>query len=206
MYARSNTIRGLPQNVDAGIAYVTDEVMPTIQQLDGFVGLSMLADRVTGRCIVTASWHDLEAMQASREPLRPTRDRARDVFGGEYAVHEWEIAVLHRVRPTGEGGFCRVVWTRTDPINVTPLLELFRTQIVPATAETPGFCSLSLLRDPRAGISVSAVSYEDRASLDATRKDTMSIGIDLSRKVPFQVTEISEFEVVMAHLRVPETV
>ena len=206
MYARSNTIRGLPQNVDAGIAYVTDEVMPTIQQLEGFVGLSMLADRVTGRCIVTASWHDLEAMQASREPLRPTRDRARDVFGGEYAVHEWEIAVLHRVRPTVEGGFCRVVWTQADPVQMVPLLELFRSAVIPGAEAMAGFCSLSLLRDPRAGTSVSAVSYEDRASLDATRKDTMSIGIDLSRQVPFQVTEIAEFEVVMAHLRVPETV
>jgi hypothetical protein len=36
--------------------------------------------------------------------------------------------------------------------------------------------------------------------------NTMSIGVDLSRQVPFQVTEIAEFEVVMAHLRVPQTV
>jgi hypothetical protein len=206
MYARSNTIQGSPQRVDAGIAFVQDEVMPTVQALDGFVGLSMLADRVTGRCIVTASWRDLESMQASREALRPTRDRAREVFGGDYEVHEWEVAVVHRVRHTPEGGFCRVVWTRTDPVHMAPLLELFRTQIVPATAEPPGFCSLSLLRDLRAGTGVSAASYEDRPSFDAARMNTMSIGVDLSRQVPFQVTEIAEFEVVMAHLRVPETV
>ena len=45
MYARSTTVRGDPQSVDDGIAYVRDEVMPAVQQMDGCIGLSMLADR-----------------------------------------------------------------------------------------------------------------------------------------------------------------
>src|SRR5215213_5926439 len=47
MYARSTTIRGNPQQMDDGIAYVRDKVMPAIQQMDGSVGLSMFANRAS---------------------------------------------------------------------------------------------------------------------------------------------------------------
>src|SRR4051794_27159997 len=58
MYARSTTIHGDPGAVREGIAYVHDEVMPVLRAMDGCVGLSMLADRDSGRCIVTTSWRD----------------------------------------------------------------------------------------------------------------------------------------------------
>ena len=45
MYARSTTVLGDPSRIEAGIGYARDEVMPAMQQMDGFVGLSMLADR-----------------------------------------------------------------------------------------------------------------------------------------------------------------
>src|SRR4051794_25407802 len=45
MYARSTTMRGNPQAVDDLITTVRDEVMPMLTQLDGCVGVSLLADR-----------------------------------------------------------------------------------------------------------------------------------------------------------------
>ncbi len=83
MYARSTTIRGNPQSMDEGIAYVRDTVMPAVQQMDGCVGLSMLADRESGRCIVTAAWEDEAAMRASADGVSTLREQAREVMGGE---------------------------------------------------------------------------------------------------------------------------
>ena len=206
MYARSTTVLGDPSRIEAGIGYARDEVMPAMQQMDGFVGLSMLADRTSGRCIVTAAWRDLESMMTSRETARPLRDRAREVFGGSIEVHEWEIDVLHRVRPTDPGSWCRVVWTAADPARMAPLLDLFRTVVVPGAEQQAGFCSLSLLRDPRAGSSVTATTYDSRASLDASREASLALSAEIGGQIPFQVTDTAEFEVVMAHLRVPETV
>ena len=54
-------------------------------------------------------------MQGSRDRTRPLRDRAREVFSGTAEVHEWEIDVLHRVRPSDPGACARVVWTQADP-------------------------------------------------------------------------------------------
>ena len=42
MYARSTTVRGNPQSLDDAIAYLRDEVMPTVQEMDGCIGMSMM--------------------------------------------------------------------------------------------------------------------------------------------------------------------
>jgi len=65
MYARTTTIRGSSQAIDDATAYMRDEVMPAVQQMDGFVGLSFLADRDSGRCIVATAWQTEEAMRAT---------------------------------------------------------------------------------------------------------------------------------------------
>jgi hypothetical protein len=56
MYARSTTVRGNPQSLDDAIAYLRDEVMPAAQEMDGCVGMSMMCDRDSGRCIATTAW------------------------------------------------------------------------------------------------------------------------------------------------------
>lgn len=56
MYARSSTIAAQPSSIDEGIAYLRDEVMPNLPEIQGCVGLSLMADRSTGRCIDKTSW------------------------------------------------------------------------------------------------------------------------------------------------------
>ena len=65
MYARTTTVRGDPQAVDQGTTHVRDTVWPALQGMSGCVGMSMLADRQSGRCIVTAAWATEEATLGS---------------------------------------------------------------------------------------------------------------------------------------------
>ena len=51
--ARSTTIMAQPDRIDGGIALVNNELMSMMTDIDGCMGLSMLVDRSTGRCIAT---------------------------------------------------------------------------------------------------------------------------------------------------------
>ena len=89
--------------------------MPTIQGMEGCVGLSMLVDRQSGRCIVTSAWQSEEAMHTSEDHLRPIRDRAAEILGGRPQVDEWEIAALHRDHLSPAGACVRSTWTQVEP-------------------------------------------------------------------------------------------
>ena len=99
MRARSTTVQGNPQNLDKGIHYVSDRVLPAVMGMDGFIGLSMLADRHSGRCIITSAWEDTAALQRSATEVKAMRARAADILGGPATVEAWTIDVLHRLHP-----------------------------------------------------------------------------------------------------------
>src|SRR5689334_16784677 len=103
MYARSTTTSGNPQSIDDAMAYARDEVMPAVQAMDGCLGMSMLADRQSGRCIVTTAWESEEAMHASESGVHEMRMRYAEMMGGRPEVQEWEIAVVHRKHTAPEG-------------------------------------------------------------------------------------------------------
>jgi quinol monooxygenase YgiN len=205
MYARSTTIRGNPQAMDEGIAFVRDEVMPAVQDMEGCIGLSMLADREHGTCIVTTAWRDQEAMHGSREGVRTMRERAAEVFGGRPEVQEWEIAVMHRVHATHEGACARLTWIRGDPDQMDRSVDTFRMSLVPRVEDYPGFCSVSLMVSRSEGMGVSTVTFADRASMESTREQARAVRDEFAPRMGMAVTDIAEFELVLAHLRVPET-
>src|ERR1700745_1618115 len=138
MYARSTTIQGRPASMYAGIAHTRDSAMPALEGIDGCVGLSLLVDRTSGRCIVTTSWESEEAMRASEESIRPIRDRAAELLGGSRQVEEWEIAAMHREHRSSEGACVRATWVKADPDQPDRGADFNRMTILPAPEELEG--------------------------------------------------------------------
>ena len=205
MYARSTTIRGNPRSIDRGTDYVRDEVMPAVQAMDGCIGLSMLADHETGLCIVTTSWRDRESMQASAEGVRPLRDRAMEVFGGEVEVREWEVSAMHRRHEAHHGACTRVTWLRGDPDGMERSIDMFRMSLMPRLDDLAGFCSVSLMTHPAEGMAVSAVTYDSREDMIETRENARALRDEFAPAMGLAVTDVREFDLVLAHLRGPET-
>jgi heme-degrading monooxygenase HmoA len=206
MYARTTTIRGNPQAIDEGVAYVRDEVMPLVQRMDGCVGLSMLADRDSGRCIVTTAWATEEAMRASAEGVRASRERAAQIFGGATEVAEWEIAVMHRVHETGDGARTRVIWGHTEPGHLDDTLGTFRMTMIPKLEELPGFASCNMMVDRQSGRTALAVSYDSADAMRRAADRAAALRREASTTIGMEIDEVAEFDLVLAHLGVPETV
>lgn len=198
MFARSTTIQGKPGTIDAGIRFVETEAGPTLDATEGCRGVSMLVDRETGKCIVTSSWSDEAALHASDARLRPLRDRGRDILGGPMQVDEWEIAVMHR---THHGEACRVSWVQGD---VATMIETFRIAILPQLAQLSGFCSASLLVDTAGELCCATTAWDTRASMAASRTTADEMRTRVAAESEGTVIEVDEFDLVYAHLHVPE--
>jgi heme-degrading monooxygenase HmoA len=207
MYARSTTVRGDPQTLGQGIDYVRDEVMPLVRGMDGCMGLSMLCDRTTGRCIITTSWETEEAMRDSADGVRASRARAAEILGdANPEVQEWEIAVMHRMHEAHNGARTRVIWGRRGTDQMDRSLEDFRTGMLPRIEELPGFCSLSLMVDRLDGRTATAVTYDSPDAMMRANDLATALREEFSRSLGMEITAVAEFDLVLAHLRVPETV
>ncbi len=204
MHARSTTIRAHPESIDAGIAHVRDEVMPMVLGMEGCTGISMLVDRVSGHCIVTTAWQSMEAMDASAEGVRPARERAAEMLGGRPQVDTWEIAVMHRDHTSAPGACVRCTWVRMQPDQVERGIDVYKMAVLPATQEFEGFCSASLMVDRTSGYAVSSVTFDSREAMERSREQGEQLRERAARDAGFEVVEVGEFELAMAHLRVPE--
>jgi hypothetical protein len=199
-------MRVRPEALDDLVGYIRDDVMPMVTELEGCVGLSLLTDRDTGRCITTSAWQTEEAMHDSAERVRASREGAAERFDFAPEIYEWEIAVLHRAHQAGDGACARVTWTRTDPANLDQVIHAYRDSLMPWWEDTPGFCSNSLMVNRREGRCASAVVFESREAMAHTRDQFTTLREEFVARMSMQIEEVAEFDLALAHLRVPETV
>ena len=204
MFARSTTVTTQPSAIERGIRFIQDDVMPEMLNSPGCVGLSLLVDHATGRCIATSSWQDQESMRATTDTARALRDRfVAETGGSDTIVDEWEIALMHRDHRSMEGARARVSWLQGAPASIDDSVESVRA-ILPLLDQLPGFGSASLLVNRDAGRAVSTVTYDSADALAQTRARANELRSRVAAQTGAEVLEVAEFELAVAHLRVPE--
>jgi hypothetical protein len=205
VYARSTTIEGQPSSICAGIDYVRDVVMPALRQMDGCIGLSLLVDRGSGRCIATSSWETDKAMHASGQQVLPLQRRAAQIFGGSVTVDRWEIAVLHRDHRASAGACVRATWFNVRPDRLGRAIQFYRESMLPAIQELEGFCSTSLMIDRTSGRAVSSATFDGHEAMERNGEQARSLLTTRLHDLG-AVQHDGEFELAIACLRVPELV
>ena len=205
MHARSTTVRARLESIDDGIAQIRDVVMPALMDMQGCIGLSLIVDRGTGRCIATSAWDSEESMRASESRVQSVRNDAATAFGGTVeAVEEWQIGALHRAHQASEGACVRCTWLQADPATVDSALDAFRTSILPAVEAVDGFCSASMFIDRATGRAVAATAWDSHDAMARSRDQMNQVRSSVAGQLGAEVLEVAEFELVLAHLRVPE--
>jgi len=208
VHARSTTIQAQTSSIDDGIAYMRDDLMPELENIDGYVGISLLVDRESGRCIITAAYESEDAMLAAADKAKELRSQAADRFGGTVEkIEMWEIGVLHRDHQSADGACVRATWVRGDPAMADQNVEYFKTSVLPDLENLQGFCSASLLIDRSSGVGVSSITFDSREAMERNREQAKTLK-DAKLRELAGVDELDEreFELALAHLRVPELV
>lgn len=204
MHARSTTFAARPESIDAGIEVFRDEVMPALQAMTGCVGMSLLTDRESGRCIVTTAWENSAAMYASAAEVRLFRDRAAQVLGATPSVDEWQIAALHRDHRSGDGACVRATWLQARPDQFDQAVEFYKTTVLPEIEQLDGFCSTSMMCDRSSGRIVVSTTYDSHDAMERSRDAARSLRTALLRDLGADQLDVGEFELAIARLRVPE--
>ena len=156
---------------------------------------------------LAVAWADEDALKASKETVRPMQDRLMQMLKADDAlIQPWDIAVLHREKPSADGARATVTWARVAPDHVDTLLNAHRGSLLSRLQELPSFCSLSLVVDRKQGRTVSVTSFDSRESLELTRKEARRMREEFARAVSARLHDVAEMDVVVAHLHVPETI
>jgi hypothetical protein len=207
VYARSFTIEGQPLSVDIGIAHIRDVVIPALREIDGYVGLSLLVDRQSGRSIATSSWESIKAMRSSAEKVALIRDHVALMFDGSASVEEWNIAMLHRRHRAREGACVRATWLKVVPDLLDRSLDFYRTAVLSEMEQLDGFCSASLMVDhPTARRAVSCSTFDSVDAMALNRDRATELRSRRARDLGAEIIDVAEFELSIAQLRVPELV
>jgi len=203
VHARSTTVQVHSSSIDAQVAHVRDDVMPALLATDGCIGLSMLVNRVSGRCITVSAWQSEEVMHATEDDMVVAADGVESVVGTP-EVEEWEIALLHRDHTSAPGAWVRATWMHVEPEQTDRLLDLYRMVLLPQIVEFEGFCSASLLIDRPSGHAVSSVTFNSYQAMRSTRNLAAVVRERGSAEVDGEILEVDQLELALAHLRVPE--
>ena len=181
-----------------------DEVMPALGAMAGCVGMSLLTDRESGRCIATTAWENMAAMHASADQVRPLRARAAKAFSATTSVDEWQIAALHRDHSSGDGACVRATWLKARPDQLDQTVEFYKATVLPEIEQLDGFCSTSLMSDRATGRAVVSTTYDSKDAMERSRDAARSLRTALLRDLGADQLDVGEFELAIARLRVPE--
>ena len=76
--ARISTFAGDPSKIDEGLRHAVQDVLPDARSIDGWKGIVMLVDRLTGSERTITLWESREALEASEAAADQLRARAAE--------------------------------------------------------------------------------------------------------------------------------
>jgi hypothetical protein len=169
MHARLTTVTGATE-IDKGVVYLRDSVLPQVQQQKGFGGLSASANRSTGLVLVLALWESEADLDASESVADKARNESLKVLGGEAKVERFEQAIseVGQTRPQ-PGAKLHVRPVKMEPTRVDENLAYFKEAVLPEIKGTAGFMSVRLLMNRMTGDGRVGTVWADTATLDGAR-------------------------------------
>lgn len=96
--ARATHLEVAPDQIDGGIRYAREAILPKVGALPGWKGALALVDRATGAARFMTFWQDADAMGAAEGQAAPPGgdDAAPDAPESAFSVERYDIVFSHR--------------------------------------------------------------------------------------------------------------
>lgn len=99
MFARLSTYQSPAEQItDAAVEKIRAQVLPSLQEMDGFRGVLLLMDRESGKQISVTLWESEDALRASEEKANSLRKEAAKTTSGDVAGVEKYYAPIVEMR------------------------------------------------------------------------------------------------------------
>ena len=120
MHARMTTMEGSSERLDEGLREIKEDVLPQLQQQDGFKGFIIFDNRQNGKLVGFSLWESEQAMRASEEVGDRTRREAAEVMDDTIAgVERYEVALFDVPSAGPVGAVTDTVGGVTDTVGGT---------------------------------------------------------------------------------------
>jgi heme-degrading monooxygenase HmoA len=95
MHARVSTLQLEAEKIDDVVSQLEERDVPEWEQMDGFKGFTLMADRQSGKMVGVSFWESADAMTASEDAIKESRQRAAETGGasGEPTVDRFEVVI-----------------------------------------------------------------------------------------------------------------
>jgi heme-degrading monooxygenase HmoA len=168
MFVRINTVTGA-ENIDAGVTFLQDKVVPEMRGQKGFRGMTASGNRSTGDFGILSLWETLQDLEASESVVSKLRQEAMKAIGGQISVAIMEQVFVEVTAQTDLVGHAlRIVQVKMDPAKVDEHIAFFRSDVVPGLKATPGFLAVRNMIDRSTGEGAVGTIWADEASMQAS--------------------------------------
>lgn len=200
MHARVVTFVGA-KDIDAGIKFLQDKVVPLLSAQKGYRGFTASVDRAGGVLAVLSLWETPGDRDASDRVLASIRQDATEIIGGELKVENFEQLVADVGQPPpGPGSALMVTRISMDPAKIDENIAYFKSDVAPHLKALSGFQGLRNMINRETGEGIVGTAWSDQEALkraadnsQARRDEAVSRGVNLG--------EMSVREIVLVELR-----
>jgi heme-degrading monooxygenase HmoA len=120
MHARMTTMEGSSERLGEGLRHIREDVLPQLQQQDGFKGFIVFDNRQSGKLVGFSLWESEQDMQASEEVGDRTRRESAEVMDDTIAgVERYEVALFEVPSAGPVSGVTDTVGGVTDTVRGT---------------------------------------------------------------------------------------
>ncbi|MDT4939595.1 MAG: hypothetical protein QOG80_3266 [Pseudonocardiales bacterium] len=199
MFTRVVTFTGA-KDLDAGVVFVRDQVMPVMGQQHGFRGLTVSVDRSGAVLGVLSLWDSEADRAASESALAKTREEAQTVIGGTMAIESFEELVFDVVAAPVVGSSLLVRRVSMDPAKVDENAAFFTREVLPQIKANPGFRSARNMINRQTGEGLVGTVWADNDTMEAAAEAAEARREQAARQ-GVNLGEQSRREIVYVELR-----